>query len=296
MSPEALTVKAAQTNIFAEIEPYQKEQIVRSLQKSKFRVAYLGDGINDVAAIHAADTGISTNNAVDVAKEAADFVLLEKDLGVLADGVYEGRKSFANSLKYIFINTGSTFGNMFSVAGASLLHPFLPMLPKQILLTNMITGFPFLAVAYDRVDEAQLNRPLKWDLKLILRFMLIFGLHSSFFDFATFLTLHNYFNFRENTFQTGWFLESVVTQLIIVFIVRTPKPIFWSRPGKLLLLVSLLALAFTIWLPISPLAPLLSLTLQHVYEALAIAGIVLIYGITAELLKRWFFRRSDSGR
>jgi P-type Mg2+ transporter len=136
MSPEALTVQAARTDVFAEIEPHQKEQIVRALQKSRFRVAYLDDGINDVAALHAADTGISTHNAVDVAKEAADFVLLDKDLGVLADGVEEGRKSFTT--------TGATFGNMFSVAGASLLLPFLPMLPKQLLLTNLITDIPYL--------------------------------------------------------------------------------------------------------------------------------------------------------
>ncbi|MFC5269988.1 magnesium-translocating P-type ATPase [Adhaeribacter terreus] len=292
MSPEALVVKAVRTDVFAEIEPYQKEQIVRALKKSKFRVAYLGDGINDVAAIHAADTGISTNNAVDVAKEAADFVLLEKDLAVLADGVHEGRKSFSNSMKYIFATTGATFGNMFSVAGASLLLPFLPMLPKQILLTNLITDFPYLAVAYDRVDQEQLSKPLKWNISLIQRFMLIFGLHSSFFDFATFFALHNYFKLPENAFQTGWFLESVITELIIVFIIRTRKPIFQSRPGKLLSIAAILALAFTVLLPVSPLGPLLSLSIAHVYEALAITGMVLLYAITAELLKRWFFRAS----
>lgn len=292
MSPEALVVKAPRTDVFAEIEPYQKEQIVRALKKSKFRVAYLGDGINDVAAIHAADTGISTNNAVDVAKEAADFVLLEKDLGVLADGVHEGRKSFSNSMKYIFANTGATFGNMFSVAGASLLLPFLPMLPKQILLTNLITTVPYLAVASDRVDEEELIKPLKWNLRLIRSYMLVFGLHSSLFDFATFFTLHNYFKLPENAFQTGWFLESIITELIIIFIIRTRKPIYKSRPGKFLFLIALLAVAFTIWLPFSPFAASLSLTIAHVHEALAIAGIVLLYGITAELLKRWFFRAS----
>ncbi|KAA9332831.1 magnesium-translocating P-type ATPase [Adhaeribacter soli] len=293
MSPEALVVKARKTEVFAEIEPYQKEQIVQALKKSKFRVAYLGDGINDVAAIHAADTGISTNNAVDVAKEAADFVLLEKDLAVLADGVHEGRKSFSNSMKYIFATTGATFGNMFSVAGASLLLPFLPMLPQQILLTNLITDFPYLAVAYDRVDKEQLTKPLKWNIRLIQRFMLVFGLHSSLFDFATFLTLHTYFNLRDTPFQTGWFLESIITELIIIFIIRTRKPIYKSRPGRLLFLIAVLAVAFTVWLPFSPFAASLSLTIAHVNEALAIAGIVLLYGLTAELLKRWFFRASS---
>ncbi|WP_242917883.1 magnesium-translocating P-type ATPase [Pontibacter liquoris] len=290
MSPEALIVNAAKTDVFSEIEPHQKEQIVRALQKSKFRVAYLGDGINDVAAIHAADTGISTNNAVDVAKEAADFVLLEKNLVVLAAGVLEGRKSFANSMKYIFATTGATFGNMFSVAGASLLLPFLPMLPKQILLTNLLTDFPYLAVASDRVDEEQLRLPLRWDIRLIRRFMLVFGLHSSVFDFATFYTLHTYFGLRETPFQTGWFLESIITELLIVFIIRTHKPLFRSNPGRLLLLIALLALLVTVWLPFSPLAGALSLTSLHQPQALAIGCILLAYAVTAELLKLWFFR------
>jgi Mg2+-importing ATPase len=181
--PEALVVKARQTNIFAEIEPHQKELIVKALQKSHLTVAYIGDGINDAAAINAADVGISTNNAADIAKEAADFVLLEKDLSVLADGVQEGRKSFVNSMKYIFITTGATFGNMLSIAGASLFLPFLPMLPKQILLTNFVTDLPFLSVASDHVDNEELIKPKKWDIKMIRRFMIVFGLHSSFFDF-----------------------------------------------------------------------------------------------------------------
>lgn len=185
--PEALVVHAANTDIFAEVEPYQKERIIKALQKSHHTVAYIGDGINDVAAIHAADTGISTSNAVDVAREAADFVLLEKDLSVLADGVIEGRKTFANSLKYIFITTGATFGNMLSVAGASLLLPFLPMLPKQILLTNFLTDLPFLAVSSDNVDADQVKTPGKWNMKMIRNFMVVFGLHSSFFRFSHFL-------------------------------------------------------------------------------------------------------------
>ncbi|WP_181163734.1 magnesium-translocating P-type ATPase [Pontibacter mangrovi] len=290
MAPEALTVRTAAVDIFAEIEPHQKERIVRALQKSRFRVAYLGDGINDVAAIHAADTGISTNNAVDVAREAADFVLLENDLEVLADGVHEGRKSFSNSMKYIFATTGATFGNMFSVAGASLALPFLPMLPKQILLTNLISDFPYLAIAADRVDEEQLLRPLKWDIRLIRRFMVVFGLHSSVFDFATFYTLFFYFGLRDAPFQTGWFLESVATELVIIFVIRTRKPLLRSKPARPLLLIALLALAVTAWLPLSPLAPALSLTIAHQAQAFALVGIVLAYVVTAELLKLWFFR------
>ena len=198
-SPEALNHLVRHTHIFAEVEPQQKERIILALRKS-YTVAYIGDGINDVAAINAADVGISVENAVDVAREAADFVLMEKSLMVLVDGIKEGRKTFANTLKYIFINTGSTFGNMFSVAIASLLLPFLPMLPKQILLMNFITDFPYLTVASDNVDQEQLDRPGKWDLKFIRNYMVIFGIHSSIFDVITFLTLLYILKVKESKF------------------------------------------------------------------------------------------------
>ncbi|MBS1689125.1 MAG: cation transporting ATPase C-terminal domain-containing protein, partial [Bacteroidetes bacterium] len=259
--------------------------------KSGYAVAYMGDGINDVAAIHAADTGISTNNAVDVARQAADFVLLEKDLSVLADGIAEGRKTVANSLKYIFINTSATFGNMFSLAGASLILPFLPMLPKQVLLTNFLTDFPFLAVASDNVDEGQLVRPKKWNMKLIRRFMVVFGLHSSIFDFITFYVLYGYFHFKDAAFQSGWFVESVLTQLLILFIMRTRKPFLKSRPGKWLLIIDIIAFIVTVLLPLSPFAKSLGLTLAHTTEAIAIGSIILLYVITADLLKLLFFKR-----
>jgi len=291
MLPEAFTVQAAQADVFAEVEPYQKEHIIKALQKSNYTVAYMGDGINDVAAIHAADTGISTNNAVDVARQAADFVLLEKDLSVLADGIAEGRKTFANSLKYIFITTGATFGNMFSIAGASLILPFLPMLPKQILLTNFLTDFPFLAVASDNVDDEQLVRPGKWNMKLIRSFMIVFGLHSSIFDFITFYVLYSYFRFKDAPFQSGWFVESVLTELLILFIIRTRKPFLKSRPGKWLLIIGVVTFLVTILLPVSPFAKSLGLTLAHTGEAVAIGLIILLYVITADLLKILFFKR-----
>jgi len=294
MLPEAFTVQAAQADVFAEVEPYQKEHIIKALQKSNYTVAYMGDGINDVAAIHAADTGISTNNAVDVARQAADFVLLEKDLFVLADGIAEGRKTFANSLKYIFITTGATFGNMFSIAGASLILPFLPMLPKQILLTNFLTDFPFLAVASDNVDDEQLVRPGKWNMKLIRSFMIVFGLHSSIFDFITFYVLYSYFRFKDAPFQSGWFVESVLTELLILFIIRTRKPFLKSRPGKWLLIIGIVAFLVTILLPVSPFAKSLGLTLAHTGEAIAIGLIILLYAVTADLLKILFFRRFKS--
>ncbi|OJW81522.1 MAG: magnesium-translocating P-type ATPase [Bacteroidetes bacterium 46-16] len=290
MSPEALVVQAAYTDIFAEVEPYQKERIIKSLQKSHHTVAYIGDGINDVAAIHTADTGISTNNAVDVAREAADFVLLEKDLSVLADGVIEGRKTFANSLKYIFITTGATFGNMLSVAGASRLLPFLPMLPKQILLTNFLTDLPFLAVSSDNVDTDQVKRPGKWDMKMIRSFMVAFGLHSSFFDFLTFYVLYYYYHLQNSSFQTGWFVESVMTELFILFIMRTRKSFLKSVPGKWLLILGSICLLGTVWLPVSPFASGLGLVTLDLIQVCVIAVIILCYIITADLLKRIFFR------
>ncbi|QIP15120.1 magnesium-translocating P-type ATPase [Spirosoma aureum] len=290
LTTEALTVKVLQTDVFAEIEPRQKERIIKALQLSGATVAYIGDGINDVAAIHAADVGISTSNAVDVAQEAADFVLLEKDLSVLADGILEGRKSFANSMKYIFITTGATFGNMFSVAGASLLLSFLPMLPKQILLTNLITDLPFLTIASDEVDDDQLTRPLKWDMNQIRNFMIVFGLHSSLFDFITFYTLFQYFHLSGSPFQTGWFIESSITELLILFIIRTRHSCIKSRPGKWLVITGLLALLITIYLPVSPLAPMLGFTVAHVQQVVALILILITYVVTADWLKVLFFR------
>jgi Mg2+-importing ATPase len=293
LSPEALVVKAKTTDIFAEIEPHQKELIVKALQKSNQAVAYIGDGINDVAAINAADIGISTENAVDVAKEAADFVLLEKDLSVLADGIIEGRKSFVNSMKYIFITTGATFGNMFSIAGASIFLPFLPMLPKQILLNNLISDLPFLTIASDHADKEQLLKPGKWDLKLIRNFMIVFGLHSSIFDFITFYLLYYLYKLPASQFQSGWFIESTITELLILFIIRTRKPFIKSKPGKLLTITGILALIITIALPFSPLSNVLGLSTIPGKTAVAIALILLAYFITAEIVKILFFRASE---
>ncbi|RRB00006.1 magnesium-translocating P-type ATPase [Larkinella rosea] len=290
LSPEALIVQVRQTNVFAEIEPHQKERIIKALQKSNATVAYIGDGINDVAAIHAADVGISTSNGVDVAQEAADFVLLEKELSVLADGIEEGRKSFVNSMKYIFITTGATFGNMFSVAGASLLLPFLPMLPKQILLTNLITDLPFLTIASDQVDGEQLTSPRKWDLKMIRNFMIVFGLHSSLFDFITFYMLYYYFHLSGSSFQTGWFLESAITEIIILFVIRTRKSFLQSRPGNWLIVTGLLSLLMTVYLPVSPLAQMLGFSVAHARQLIALSLILIVYTVTADLLKIVFFR------
>ena len=294
LNPEAFNIRAKFTNIFAEIEPRQKERIIKALQKSNLTVGYIGDGINDVAAINAADIGISTNNAADVAKEAADFVLLEKDLSVLADGIDEGRKSFVNSMKYIFITTGATFGNMFSVAGASLFLPFLPMLPKQILLTNLITDLPFLTIASDHVDKDQVTDPGKWNLKMIRNFMIVFGLHSSIFDFITFYVLYFYFKLSGSAFQTGWFLESAITELLILYIIRTRRSFIKSKPGKWLLITGIFAFCITIYFPLSPFAGLLGFSVAHAQQLIAIAIILVAYTITADLLKIIFFRVQSS--
>ena len=290
ISPEALKQLVKKTHIFAEVEPQQKEHIILALKKT-YIVAYMGDGINDVSAITAADVGISVENAVDVAREAADFVLVEKDLMVLVDGIKEGRKTFANTLKYLYISTGSTFGNMCSVAAASLVLPFLPMLPKQILLTNFLTDFPFLTVTTDNVDKEQLEKPGKWNLKLIRNYMVIFGIHSSLFDLITFLTLYFILKAKESEFQTGWFIESVLSELFIVFIIRTHKNFFKSKPGKYLFIFSIIAFILTIGLPYLPIANSIGLAPLPLVNLGVLLLIVSAYILTADLLKVWFFKK-----
>jgi Mg2+-importing ATPase len=290
-NPEAIPMLVNEYQIFAEIDPQQKEQIILAL-KHNHAVAYMGDGINDVAALHAADIGISVDNAVDIAKEAADFVLLEKNLDVLIEGIREGRKTFANTLKYIFINTGSTFGNMFSVAGASLLLPFLPMLPKQILLTNFITDFPYLSIASDNVDAEQLKRPGKWDIKTIQKYMVVFGIHSSIFDLLTFFVLWKGLRVTEHGFQTAWFIESILTELFILFIIRTHQKFFKSLPGKWLFIMSAIGLITTFILPYVPLAERLGFVPLPIWQMAILMGIVTCYILTADFLKVWFFKSS----
>jgi Mg2+-importing ATPase len=291
MSDEALAMKANAVEIFCETEPFQKERIVRALRQSGNVVGYIGDGINDVSAIKAADVGVSVDTAVDVAKETADIVLLEKDLEVLHDGILEGRKTFVNTLKYIFVTTSANFGNMFSVAGTSLFLPFLPLLPKQILLINLLTDLPAVTIASDNVDSEAIAKPKKWDAQLIRNFMIVFGIVSSLFDFLTFGVLLWLARTNASVFQTGWFLESVITEVIILMVIRTQRPFLTSRPGKYLLLAIALVTILTILLPYMPYADLLNFSPLSRTIALSMIGIAILYSMTAELIKHYFFKR-----
>ena len=291
MSDGALFQQAARTDIFAEVEPNQKERIIFSLKKSGNVVGFMGDGINDAPALHAADVGISVDTAVDVAKEAADIVLLKSGLDVLVTGIIAGRKTFTNTMKYIFMATSANFGNMFSMAGASLFLPFLPLLPKQILLTNLLTDFPEMAIATDRVDAIAVEKPHKWDIKFIQRFMIVFGLISSVFDYLTFGVLLYLMNANEKVFQTGWFTESVISATLIVLVVRTRLPFFKSLPGKYLSVATSLIVLFVLILPFMPFSGLLGLTRLPLIFYGWMVLIITAYIITAEVAKRWFYRR-----
>ncbi len=292
MSDEALLTRAGEADLFAEVEPNQKERIILALRKAGKVVGYLGDGINDASALHAADVGISVETAADVAKESADIVLLEHDLGVLVSGVVEGRTTFANTLKYVFMATSANFGNMFSMAGASLFLPFLPLLPKQILLTNLLTDLPEMTIASDRVDDDWIRRPRRWDIGFIRRFMLTFGPISSIFDFLTFGVLLLLLHANPGQFRTGWFLESVVSAALIVLVVRSRRPFFRSRPGRPLLLATLVVVGLVVALPWTPLAGPFGFSPLPVWFVGTLLGIVLVYVAAAEAAKAAFYRRA----
>lgn len=291
LSDTALLQRVGEVDIFAETEPNQKERILAALRKAGNVVGYLGDGINDASALHTADVGISVEGAVDVAKEAADIVLLRRDLGVLAHGVRLGRRTFANTLKYVFITTSANFGNMVSMAGASIFLPFLPLLPKQILLNNFLSDVPSMTIATDRVDAEQVAAPRRWDIRFIRNFMLVFGLVSSAFDFLTFGALLYWLRATEREFQTGWFIESLMTELFIVLVIRTRRPFFRSRPGTLLLVTTLVVAAATILLPSTPLGALFGFAPLPPAFVLLLLGITAGYLVASEAVKGWFFRR-----
>jgi P-type Mg2+ transporter len=291
MSDGALLRSVGAIDVFAEIEPNQKERIIIAMQKAGNVVGYMGDGINDASALHAADVGISVDTAADVAKEAADIVLLEKDLSVLIEGVREGRTTFANTLKYVFMATSANFGNMFSMAGLSLFIPFLPLLPKQILLTNLLTDFPEMTIANDNVDDEMINYPRRWDIKAIRKFMITFGLVSSLFDYLTFGLLLLVLHARENEFRTGWFLESVISASVIVLVIRSRKPFFKSRPGKSLLIATFSIAVITLILPVTPLGNVFGFQPLSLMTYLLLILIIALYVLAAEITKLVFYKK-----
>jgi Mg2+-importing ATPase len=291
MSDSALLRDVSSVNVFAEIEPNQKERIIIAMRKAGNVVGYMGDGINDASALHTADVGISVDTAADVAKDAADIVLLEKDLGVLVEGVKEGRTTFANTLKYVFMATSANFGNMFSMAGISLFIPFLPLLPKQILLTNLMTDFPEMTIATDSVDEEMIDYPRRWDIKAIRKFMITFGLVSSVFDYITFGLLLLVLHANEGQFRTGWFLESVISASMIVLVIRSRKPFFRSRPGKYLQIATFSIAVITLILPFTPLGKVFGFSPLTLTTYLLLLAIVIVYILSAEITKRIFYKR-----
>jgi len=290
MSDEALLRRVNEVDLFAAVEPNQKERIILALKKAGNVVGCLGDGINDASALHAADVGISVDGAVNVAKEAADIVMLEKDLGILVQGVREGRTTFANTLKYVFMATSANFGNMFSMAGASLFLPFLPLLPKQILLTNLLTDFPEMTIATDRVDREMVEQPRRWNIRFIRNFMATFGIVSSFFDYLTFGVLLLVLEATPEQFRTGWFLESVISSAVIVLIIRTRQPFLQSKPGNYLFMVTLLIVGITLLLPFTPLAKVFGFIPLPISFILLVGIIVGLFMVAAEVTKRIFYR------
>lgn len=298
-SEAALVTIAARVNVFAEVEPNQKERIILALKRAGYTVGYLGDGINDAAALHAADVGISVQTATDVTKQAADVVMLEKDLAVLAQGVRDGRRAFANTLKYVFITTSANFGNMVSMAGASLFSAFLPLLPKQILLLNALSDLPAMAIAADRVDPEMLASPRRWSNRSIRRFMITMGLVSSVFDYLTFGVLLA-LRAPAPTFRTAWFLESVVSEVFVLLVIRTRRAFFRSRVGGALLWASVAVAAATLLLPYAAFAEPLGFTALPPAMVGLILAIVAAYVAASEGAKRWLLRtegawRGDSG-
>jgi Mg2+-importing ATPase len=285
-----LAAKAPGIAVFAELNPIQKERIVRSLRTTGQTVGYMGDGINDSPALHAADVGISVDSAVDVAKEAAAIVLLDKDLNVLLAGMTQGRRTFANTMKYIYMTTSASFGNVLSMAIAAAVLPFLPLLAGQILLINLLTDFPATFIATDSVDAAQLRKPQRWNVKLIQKYMLVFGSISSAFDIITFLVLELVFHAKVHEFQSAWFVGSILTEVVVLFVLRTRRPFFRSRPSRWIVIASILVAAVACYLPYSPLAKPLSLIGLSLPLFFAIIAITLVYVVSNEIAKRFFWK------
>ncbi len=291
MSDTALAHIAEQTSVFARVSPAQKNRIILALKRRSHVVGFMGDGINDAPSLHAADVGISVSSAVDVAKDAADIILLEKALRVMHSGIIEGRKAFGNVMKYLLMGTSSNFGNMFSMAAASIFLPYLPMLPTQILLNNFLYDLSQVTIPTDHVDESYIIKPRRWDMKLIRDFMLFIGPVSSIFDFLTFFIMLQVFHASESLFHTGWFVESLATQTLVLFIIRTAGNPLRSRPSLPLTVTVLLVVAFGMLLPFTPLAAMLGFTPLPALYFLFLAGMIVTYLLLVEVVKRWLMRR-----
>jgi Mg2+-importing ATPase len=292
MQNDAIARVAEEANIFARVTPAQKDRIINALKNNGHVVGFLGDGINDAPSMKTADVGVSVDNAVDVAKESADIILLQKSLRVLDEGVLEGRKTFGNTMKYIMMGTSSNFGNMFSVAGASLFLPFLPMLPIQILLNNLLYDMSQSTIPADNVDQEYIEKPKRWDISFIRKFMVFLGPISSIFDFLTFFIMRVVFNATAPLFQTAWFIESLSTQTLVIFLIRTRKtPFYRSKPSRLLLLSSLSVVSVALIIPFTPLGALFKFVEPPFAFFILLAGLIGTYLLLVEIVKNWFYRR-----
>ncbi len=297
MSDEKLALLAEEANVFTRVTPDQKLRIIDILKKKGHVVGFLGDGINDAMSLKEADVGISVDTAVDVARESADIILLRKDLRILAEGVLEGRKTFGNTMKYVMMGTSSNFGNMFSAAGASLSLPFLPMMPTQILLNNLLYDTSELGIPTDNVDTAYIEKPRKWDIHFIRNFMLAFGPISSIFDFLTFIVMIALFDaiHHAEMFQTAWFVESLSTQTFVIFVIRTRMvPFFRSRPSRILTLTSVGIVAFGWVVPFTPIGVVFGFTQLPWTFLLLLVAMVAVYLVLVETMKVWFYHRAEA--
>jgi Mg2+-importing ATPase len=291
---EALWREAERTDLFVEVDPNQKERIILSLKKMGHVVGFLGDGVNDAPAMHAADTSLSVEQAVDVAREAADFVLLQRDLDVIRRGIEEGRRTFANTMKYVLTTTSANLGNMVSMAAASMFLPFLPLTAGQILLNNFLSDIPAVGIADDSVDRELVERPRRWNTRFIGRFMIEFGLLSSVFDLLTFGALLWLFNTSVEAFRTAWFVESLLTELVIALVVRTRRPFFRSRPGRVLLVSTLGLIVLAPAIPYLPFVDSLGFVPIPLPLTAAVLAITACYVLAAEATKHWFYRAGSN--
>ena len=291
LTDDALRVRAEHTTIFARFSPDEKNRIITVLRNGGHVVGYLGDGINDAPSIKTADVGISVENAVDVAKESADIILTQKNLSSIVDGVSEGRRAFGNTMKYIMMGLSSNFGNMFSMTGAIFFLPFLPMLPVQILLNNLIYESSQFAITLDTVEEDILSRPNPWNISFIKKFMVVFGIASSLFDFVTFYVLYRLFMLTGSAFQTGWFIESFATQVLVIFVIRSHKPIWQAlRPHGAVVVSAIVSIAIAWGVALSPLGKIMRFSTLSLSIVVYMAIIVALYLVVVEWVKSIFYK------